>query len=341
MTSLKDVLEKLAFSSSKRAERRPGHGFVAHHWCGSTARRDNIKDISSTGLYLLTEERWLPGTVVSLTLQMQSPVDEISERRITVHAKVIRWGEDGVGLSFVLPDAADAEPWRFLLQSAADQSEPNGVLDLARLAKAIEFLSRICPQAAEEVTRMVHGGLTKARVANAVEILLKTEALLSVDPGISESATKPHLVAKVLEYSSWAEEDWIQQMWAGLLASTCTTDGDDGSNESFIDLFSKLADVHVCIFTYACMRTTNLQATSGSTSSEPLICTREEIMEVTGSRELLRIERDLEHLYGLGLLEKSATAAANSTHYEVNITPSSLGMQLYARCTRPASHKNS
>src|SRR5580698_7019955 len=149
MKSLRDVIEKLSRADSKRAERRPAHGFVAHYWSGTAARRDEIKDISSTGLYLLTEERWLPGTVVSLSLQMRSPLEEISERRITVQAKTVRWGEDGVGFSFILPDDADARPWKFLLESAAEQSEPNGVLDLARLANAIAFLSRLWPEGAK------------------------------------------------------------------------------------------------------------------------------------------------------------------------------------------------
>jgi hypothetical protein len=32
------------------------------------------------------------------------------ERSITLHAKVVRWGNDGVGLQFVLQDARDSRP---------------------------------------------------------------------------------------------------------------------------------------------------------------------------------------------------------------------------------------
>jgi hypothetical protein len=63
-----------------------------------------------------------------------------------------------------------------------------------------------------------------------------------------------------------------------------------------------------------------------------VICGREEIMEVAASRELLKIERDLDHLYGLGLLERRASASSTTTHYGVDITPSDLGLQLYDRC---------
>ncbi|HMG86171.1 MAG TPA: PilZ domain-containing protein [Terracidiphilus sp.] len=332
MKSLRDVFEKLSHADSKRAERRPAHGFVAHYWSGEAARQDEIKDISSTGLYLLTEERWLPGTVISLTLQMKSPLEEISERRIAVQAKTVRWGDDGVGFSFILPDNTDARPWKFLLESAAEQSEPNGVLDLARLAKAIAFLSRLWPLGAKEVTQLVYGGLTKGRVANAVEILLKAECLLPPAFSTESINARPGLVVKVLQYGSWADERWIQQLWAGLLVSSCTVPQKDDSNEVFADLLGKLATVHVRILKYACVRVSALRSESGAASLEPVICGREEIMEISASRELLRIERDLDHLYGLGLLERRAKSASTSTHYAADITPSRLGLDLYDRC---------
>jgi hypothetical protein len=337
MKSLRDVFEKLSRPDTKRAARLPAHGFVAHYWSGAAARRDDIKDISSTGLYLLTEERWLPGTVISLTLQMKSPLEEISERRITIKAKTVRWGEDGVGFSFVLPDDTDARPWKFLLESAAEQSEPNGVLDLARLANAISFLSRLWPLGAKEVARLLYGGLSKARVANAVEILLKAERQLSHDLPTETIGARPSLVVKVLEYGSWADERWIQQLWAGLLASACMVPAKDDSSEVLADLLGKLAAVHVRILKYACVRIEALRSQPGAATLEPVICGREEIMEIAASRELLRIERDLDHLYGLGLLERRASNASTSTHYGADITPSALGLELYDRCKSACS----
>ena len=332
MKSLREVFEKLSRPDTKRAERRAAHGFVAHYWSGNAARQDDIKDISSTGLYLLTEERWLPGTVISLSLQMKSPLEEISERRITLRAKIVRWGDDGVGFSFVLPDDSEARPWKFLLESAAEQSEPNTVLDLARLAKAIDFVGRLWPLGAKEVAKLVYGGLTKPRVANAVEILLKAERLLPSDFSRESIGARPGLVAKVLQFGSWADERWIQQLWAGLLASSCTGSQKDDSGEVFADLLGKLASVHVRILKYACVRAGAVRSESGAAVVEPVICGREEIMEIAASRELLRIERDLDHLYGLGLLERRAMSASTSTHYAADITPSALGMQLYDRC---------
>ena len=334
MKSLGDVVETLARPEIKRAERRPADGFVAHYQIGESARQDDIKNISSTGLFLLTEERWVPGTIVSLTLQMQSPLEEISERQITVQAKTVLWGEDGVGFSFVLPDAPDAKPWKFLLEVAAEQSKPNGVLDLACLANAIAFLSRLSPEGAKKIALVVDAGWTKARVANVVQILLKTESLLPPDFSAGSIRVRARLVVKVLEFGSRADERWIQQLWAGLLVSSCIAPPTDDSDEVFADHFGKLTATHVRILKHACVRLGALVAESGADTAQPIICGREEIMEIAASRELVRIERDLDHLYGLGLLERRATTATTSTHFAADITPSRLGRDLYARCNR-------
>jgi hypothetical protein len=51
-------------------------------------------------MYIVTNERWYPGTVVRVTLtDRDHPTDD---RTITVNAKAVRRGSDGVGLEFVL-----------------------------------------------------------------------------------------------------------------------------------------------------------------------------------------------------------------------------------------------
>jgi hypothetical protein len=75
---------------------------VAHYWDGAAPLAHHIRDISSTGLYLLTEQRWYPGTLVRILLQRTSVAETDPDRSITVNAKVVRSGSDGVGLALVL-----------------------------------------------------------------------------------------------------------------------------------------------------------------------------------------------------------------------------------------------
>lgn len=167
MKALKSLFEKFSSQERQRSERRPVHGFTAYHWTDSAPKQDEIGDISSTGVYLLTEERWLPGTQVSLTLQRKGPLEKRSERRVTLQAKAVRWGNDGVGLSFALPKDLDSHLWESLLESAGGRKEPD-ILGQFRMAEALGFLSRICPPATEEMQQLIRGGLGNYRVASAV-----------------------------------------------------------------------------------------------------------------------------------------------------------------------------
>jgi hypothetical protein len=80
---------------------------AAYYWNGAAPQAHGIRDISNTGLYVVTEERWYPGTLVLMTLQRTDVGEEIEERAIQVQSRAVRWGNDGVGLKFVLPDSRE------------------------------------------------------------------------------------------------------------------------------------------------------------------------------------------------------------------------------------------
>lgn len=77
-------------------------GLIAYFWTGGTPVAHEIQDVSSTGLYVVTEERWYPGTVIRMTLT--DCTEPTAERSITVNVASIRWGNDGVGLRFVFDE---------------------------------------------------------------------------------------------------------------------------------------------------------------------------------------------------------------------------------------------
>jgi len=86
-----------------RAERRESSSLIALHWDGPSPRHSPIANLSNSGAYVLTSEKWNPGEIVSLTLQRKGEVEESSRLRFTVQVKAIRRDEDGVGVSFLLP----------------------------------------------------------------------------------------------------------------------------------------------------------------------------------------------------------------------------------------------
>jgi hypothetical protein len=86
----------------RRTNRQPVPGLVAHFFTGGAPHAHEVRDVSATGLYVVTTERWYPGTVIRMTITKPDLGLSPSERSITVHARSVRWGNDGVGLEFVV-----------------------------------------------------------------------------------------------------------------------------------------------------------------------------------------------------------------------------------------------
>src|SRR5436305_5962782 len=98
---------RLPFSEHRKAQRMKGPLIVAYYWDGAAPKSHTIQDISSTGFYLVTKERWLPGTMVTMTLQrtdigLGHPG---TPSHIAVVSKVVRLSEDGVAFAFVPLDS--------------------------------------------------------------------------------------------------------------------------------------------------------------------------------------------------------------------------------------------
>jgi hypothetical protein len=92
----------------RRAPRERAPGVAAYYWNGVAPKAHTVRDISATGLYVVTEERWYPGTLILMTLHSSQAGEKIAERSISVLSRAVRWGNDGVGLQFVLQEDENA-----------------------------------------------------------------------------------------------------------------------------------------------------------------------------------------------------------------------------------------
>lgn len=93
-------------SEPRKAERTAVPGLSAYFFTGTSRAGHAVRDISSTGLYVFTEERWYPGTIIRMTLTHVGPTG--AELSIAIHAFAVRWGNDGVGLELVFPDVKNS-----------------------------------------------------------------------------------------------------------------------------------------------------------------------------------------------------------------------------------------
>jgi Flp pilus assembly protein TadG len=90
-----------------------------YYWDGSVPSGHQLRDVSPTGAYLYTSERWYPGTIIRLLLQedhapgnggdiagtASRPTAELTSASIA--AKVVRHGSDGVAVEFLFRNSED------------------------------------------------------------------------------------------------------------------------------------------------------------------------------------------------------------------------------------------
>jgi hypothetical protein len=135
LSSLRKRFEKWFSGDKRKAERLPLPQLAAYYWTGAPPVEHGIRDISSTGLFLLTEERWYPGTLIRMTLQRTDAVDEGADRTISVNSRAVRWGNDGVGLQFVLPEAQNSRREHDPLADGVDRKTLDKFLQWLRKSK--------------------------------------------------------------------------------------------------------------------------------------------------------------------------------------------------------------
>lgn len=102
--------DRLLWTDKRSRMRQKYPTLVVYYSQGGRSEPHSVRDASASGLYLLTEQRWYPGTIITITLQStQWPKGEL-EAAITLRARVVRSTDDGVAFSFDLPAGRSGRP---------------------------------------------------------------------------------------------------------------------------------------------------------------------------------------------------------------------------------------
>ncbi len=321
---------------NRRAVRRTSPDLAAYSWNGSQPMQSSVRDISTTGVFLLTSERWTPGDTISLTLQRRGPLESNMERRVAIKALAVRTDESGVGLSFVLPAGMELRLWDSPLMISSGRYEPEDVLREFRVAQALSFTQRLCPSAPEGLERLLREGLSNVRVMSATEIALRAERMLALAPDADRMRALPGVVLRILEDGSWADSEAGSNSGPVCSSPLVPSDGYDDSNMVFVGLLSQLTAIHMRMLVAACTRSTKYLSGEDRVSARAINLPAAEMIHITGSRDLIRIHRDLELLADLGLLTVTVRSASFALMEGTDIAATPLGLQLFARLQRPS-----
>ncbi len=330
LSGLKNAFHRPSEEERRRAERRPATGLTAFYGIASAPAR--IKDISTYGIDLLIDERPPIGEPLNLILRKEGESEDKSELQISVRAQVAWHGEDRIGLSFVLPPGMDVDLWGVLIKQIVTLTDPNQVAEMIRTLRTVLFLCRLCPSDAGEAILLFNGQLDVDHTAAVFKIALSAEKLLEAEPDAGRLRAHGKLAASILREGSWARDELTEQLWTGLLLSSCSVDAPDDSNQILVDLLVHVTPVEAKIFAAACERALSSTPRPENSAPASVVLTPEEMVEITGVNDLYRNATDIGYLFNLGLIEKTFDFSSYSHADSFNVTPSPLGLALYQHC---------
>ncbi len=335
MSFIGHLATKVGLLERRRDARVPAREITASYWTGVEQKEVKIKNISPTGIYLLTDHRWLPGATMLLTLQGNGRKQPDSACEVRFRASVVRLGDDGAGLTF-LHEYVDTDGWLNLLMKATALTAENDAVRVFRLAKALAFLLRVSPSAEERILKLLSEGLDQERAERALEIALRAEELVSSGKSALKEGVFPSLILRILTDGSKSSEEPMQECWSGLLAASAACGADDDENLNLCEALSRLEPIHLRILAAASRRAVQAKRQSGETPCWLFDCTMEEMKDISKTKNLPVIECALNRLCELGLLELTVKQLRFESLDRVNLTPTASGVKLYTRCSGEA-----
>jgi len=126
----------------RRVRRDPLPDLVAYFWTGGAPQAFKIGDISPTGFYLLTDQRWMLETTILMTIQRTNTNSEDARNMICVESKVVRLGPDGVGFEFVESEFVDLNSGEILPDKRTTRADLEKFLTRLNLKKGPGQLCR-------------------------------------------------------------------------------------------------------------------------------------------------------------------------------------------------------
>jgi hypothetical protein len=206
----------------------------------------------------------------------------------------------------------------------------------AAIAGVGAVLKPVCVPAAEEYGLLLRDKVSAWRAGNLIAMMKKLEQKLADNKVPEGTPAHPRVVRAIIEQSSWIDDAFLQEMWAGLLASSITEAGDDDSNLVFTDLLGGLTRLQARVLKYACEKAEKRRSGIGLISAEVMHVSFDELYAVAQDKDVQRLDRELDRLRALGLLDEGGGFAIHPLPYLTNfvaLTPTPLALHMYVRCS--------
>lgn len=220
--------------------------------------------------------------------------------------------------------------------------EPIGEAGLEATKAAIKgvssFLELVFKPGLEELGYLIKDEVRLWRLNNIIKTLEKAQGKMEFDGKDLNLTANARVGLNIMEGCSEVDNEELQDLWAGLFASSCTPDGKDDSNMNFVDLLRRMSSVEAKIIDYACKNSIKFLYPNKLIMSDGLNVSFDTLVGITGTNDIYRLDSELDHMRSIELLVHGDTFVgggggftASDTELEANITPSPLALNLYYR----------
>ena len=196
------------------------------------------------------------------------------------------------------------------------------------------FLKITCLPALEELGLMARDRIQFWRLQNILRILDKAKGKLKFDSDLGQLKihANPRVALSIIENGSLNDNDEVQELWAGLFVSSCTLNGSNDENLIFVDLLKQLTSIEAKILRYACEKSVKIKVRNGLVFGQLGKISSDDLVTLTDIVDIHRLDRELDHLSTIGLLQATGGFHAEEEKLIADITPSALALNLYVRC---------
>ena len=198
------------------------------------------------------------------------------------------------------------------------------------------FLKSVFKPGLEELGFLIKDEVRYWRLKNILSMLNLAKGKLDFDGKELKLTANARVGLTIMEECSSVDNEELQNLWAGLFASSCTPDGRDDSNMNFVDLLRRMSSVEAKIIDYACRNCNKYIYPNLLIIADEISVPFDTLVKISGTNDRYRLDSELDHMRSLELLLQGGSFAgsgggftASDNSLEANITPSSLALNLY------------
>ena len=216
------------------------------------------------------------------------------------------------------------------------ESETESEATKAAINGVSSFLRSVFKPGLEELGYLIKDEVRYWRLKNILSMLNLAKGKLNYDGKELNLTANARVGISIMEGCSEVDNEELQDLWAGLFATSCTPDGRDDSNMNFVDLLRRMSSVEAKILDYACRNCNKYIYPNQLIIAEEITVSFDTLVRIAGTDDRYRLDSELDHMRSIELLLQGNSFAgsgggftASDNSLEANITPSSLALYLY------------